>query len=88
LALTSSSTYADAIAQYDNNLAWDGDITKARLALEAIRWLLVHRPSATTREGHSLNYANLDAERKALSEFCAARGTEQAGFVRARARLD
>ena len=43
MALTSSSTIANAEDQYLDNLLWDGDSDKAQNCLEAIRFLLVKR---------------------------------------------
>ena len=69
MALTSASTLTNALAQYNDNLLWDGDVTKARLALEAIRWLLANRPAQTTREGVGINYADLAEEKKKLQQI-------------------
>ncbi len=66
MALTSASSITDALAQYNDNLLWDGNVTKARLALEAIRWLLINRPQATGREGVSIDYTDLAAEKEKL----------------------
>ena len=56
MALTSSSTQANALAQYNNNLDWEGDITKATDALEAVRWLLVNRPATLSKNDRTVNY--------------------------------
>jgi hypothetical protein len=86
MALTSASTYADAVAQYNDNLSWEGDATKAAAALEAIRWLLINRPTATSRTGRSINYASLEGEKKRLEEFVAVASTSvnRATFTRGR----
>ena len=69
MALTSASTLTNALAQYNDNLLWDGDITKARLALEAIRFLLINRPQRTGRESVAIDYADLAEEKKKLQQI-------------------
>jgi len=69
MSLTSSSTRANALAQYNDNLTWEGNATKAALALEAIRWLLVNRPSRIAESSRSLDYESLIDEKKRLEEF-------------------
>ena len=59
MSITSASTVADVLAQYDNNLAWRDDKAKAVLCLEAIDWLLVHRPNAQSMGGRTLGYESL-----------------------------
>jgi len=39
MALDSTTTLTTALAQLNNNLAWDGSPAKAADALEAVRWL-------------------------------------------------
>lgn len=46
MGITSSSTLQDVVGQYNDNLAWENNPTKAALALEAVRWLIVNRPSS------------------------------------------
>ena len=86
MALTSSSTYANAIAQYNDNLSWEGDSAKALLTLEAIRWLLVNRPQSTSRSGRSVNYATLSEEKIKLETFVNNQGSSvtRAPFTRGR----
>lgn len=83
MALTSASTIDDALNQYNSNAGWDGDITKARLALEAVRFLLVNRPIETAAAEHRIQYAALEAERAALERFVGANRTDRASYVRA-----
>lgn len=67
MALDSSSTLPDALAQYNDNLAWEGNASKQILALEAVRWLIANRPvSNTTGDGRTINYADLRAEKARL----------------------
>lgn len=86
MAITSESTKAQVIAQYDNNLDWDGDPAKAALALAAIRWLLVHRPVSITAEGRTVNYSALETEKTNLEAFIARRGASvnRCSFTRGR----
>jgi len=70
MALTSSTTLSDALAQYNNNLSWEGSPTKAAAALEALRWLFVNRPvSNTTGDGRTINYAALEPEKARLETY-------------------
>ena len=89
MALTSSSTLANALAQYNDNLSWEGDITKATLFLEAIRWLLVNRPMSTSMQGRSINYNALETQKAEVAAYVAKHGSNvnRAGFTRGRALL-
>jgi hypothetical protein len=51
MALDSTSTIADAWAQYADNLSYDdgaGSLAKARLFRHACRWLLAHLPQQSS----------------------------------------
>ena len=91
MSLSSSSTLADALAQYNDNLSWEGDVTKATAALEAVRWLLINRAQTMAGGGQQLNYGSLENEKKKLEAFVSsassAAAAARAGFVRAGARL-
>ena len=89
MALTSSSTLTDALAQYNDNLSWDGDRTKAQNALEAVRWLLANRAQSQSIAGLNINYADLRDEKRKLEMFVSAAksGAQRASFVRGRALL-
>jgi len=69
VSLSSSSTLDDALAQYNNNLAWDGDIAKASAALEAVRWILVNRPKIVSTNDRNINFESLYNERDRLEPF-------------------
>ena len=86
MALTSTSTLSDALAQYNDNLSWDGDATKATAALEAIRWLLINRPQGTSRNGRTVNYAALEVEKAELEDYVNEFGANanRVGFTRAK----
>ena len=86
MALTSSSTLADALAQYDDNLSWEGSASKAVLYLEAIRWLLVHRAQSSTMQGRTLSYTALETEKAGVAAYVSKHGlnVNRAGFVRGR----
>jgi len=75
MSLTSSSTLATALAQYNDNLSWDGSPAKAVLALEAVRWLLINRAESISGENESINYASIDSEKGKLESYIAAAGT-------------
>ncbi len=87
MALDSSSTRTQVLAQYNDNLSWDGNPTKAALALEAIRWLLINRPVGMTQDGKGgVNYASIEAEKTKLEKYVADFGSSvnKAAFVKAR----
>lgn len=69
MAITSDSTQNEVLDQYNNNLTWEGNITKATLALAAVRWLLVNRPEGMTVNGRSHNYSALEQEKEQLENF-------------------
>ena len=69
MSLTSASTLDDALAQYNDNLSWDGDISKATAALAAVRWLLVNRPKVIATNDRSINFELLVAEQARLEKF-------------------
>jgi hypothetical protein len=87
--ITSSSTFAEVKAQYNDNLDWDGDITKARLALAAVRWLLVNRPASGSEQGRNFQYEQLSAEKDRLTAFVDSKSTGRvrAAFISGRALL-
>ncbi|MDD2777876.1 MAG: hypothetical protein WC372_08240 [Candidatus Neomarinimicrobiota bacterium] len=91
MALTSASSYADAVAQYMDNLSWDGDVTKARAALEAIRYLQLTRATRNTAaDGRSLDYEGLAETRRQIEEFLAIYDTTnrpRCSFTRGKAIL-
>lgn len=90
MTLTSSSTFADARAQWNDNLLWEGSPAKAANALEAIRWLLVNRAEASTADGRSTNFASLESEKKKLEDYVGITNTtaksRRASFVKCRMR--
>ena len=75
MSLTSSSTRQNAIDQYNDNLNWQGNASKAVLALEAVRWLLVNRPQDIRESNRSLSYESLMDEKRRLEEYVALHGS-------------
>lgn len=69
MSLSSSSTLDDALAQYNDNLSWDGDVTKAQNALEAVRWILVNRPNIVATNSRNISFESLAAEQVKLESF-------------------
>lgn len=69
MSLTSSSTIANALAQYNDNILWEGDTTKAQNCLEAIRFLLVNRPSRIAQQDNSLDYESLAGQKVELQNY-------------------
>lgn len=89
MALSSSSTLADALAQYDDNLSWEGDVAKATLFLEAIRYILAHRPQTSSIQGRSLSYTALEVEKVAVAEYVQKFGASvnRSSFIRGKMRV-
>lgn len=90
MALTSASTYSDAIAQYKDNLSWEGDLAKARLFREAIRWLLLERPTRSNNaDGSGLDRESLKGSLDEVTAYLHTADTStrpRASFVQGRAR--
>jgi hypothetical protein len=86
MALTAASTLVDAKAQLNANLAWDGDITKASAALEAIRWILANRPQIIATNNRSINFESLQNMETELRGFVSMHGdsVNRASFTRGR----
>lgn len=58
-----------ALTQYNENLDWDTSVTKARLALSALRFLRVNRAQNLSHVNSGLTYAAIDAEIKEILEY-------------------
>lgn len=71
MALDSTSTLDDALAQYNDNLSWDGNAARAALALAAVRWILVNRPRIIATNDRNINFDSLAAEKEKLEAFVA-----------------
>ena len=86
MSLTSASTIADALNQYNNNLSWEGDITRAANALEAVRYILANRPKMIASEERNVNYDSLAQEKEKLEAYVARSSSAvgRAGFTRGR----
>lgn len=82
MALSSTSTVADALAQYNDNLDWQDSQDKAKLALAAVRFLLVNRPGSMSVAGRSLTLETLKEEKKNLEQFLGATQTRSNGRSR------
>lgn len=90
--ITSTSTLAEVLGVYADNIDWDGNVTKARLALAAVRWLLANRiQSIRTESGRQMSYESLLDEKKSLEAFLTtadpARRASRTSFVQGRMRL-
>ena len=86
MTLTSSSTIADALNQYNNNLSWEGDITKATNALEAVRYILANRPKMIASGERNVNFDSFASEKEKLEGYVgrASSAVSRAGFTRGR----
>lgn len=76
MALTS---IAVALAQYAENALWHESAAKASLALEALRYLRLHRAQAMGHTGSSLSYEAIESEIKSIEGFLGITGTTAPG---------
>jgi hypothetical protein len=88
MALTSSSTYTNAIAQYNDSLRWWASESAAKNHLEAIEWLIGNRAGSMSDGGSSLNYDDLENKRRDLVRFLGLNTstTSRAHFTRGRSQ--
>lgn len=83
------ASYSAALTQLDENLAWDGNRTKALLFVEAVRYLRVHRPLQNSGGGRSFTYESLKDDFKDAVKFINATDTtNQAKFIMGRAKYE
>jgi hypothetical protein len=87
MALTSASTFTDAMAQYNNSLRWWESSATASSLLEAVEWLLANRALFSSASGTSVSFSSLEALRaKLIAEVSSATSARpRAYFVQGRA---
>lgn len=77
-----------ALTQYDTYAVWEGSPAYAALFLEAVRYLLAHRPSATSINSRNISYTDLRDQEKSASAYLLKMGSTanaaRASFVRGR----
>lgn len=69
MSLTHTSTVKDALNQYNDNLSWEGSVTKAQSALEAVRWILANRPNIIASGERNVRFDDLQSEKEKLETF-------------------
>ena len=86
MSLTSASTIEDAINQYNDNLSWEGDVTKATNALEAVRYILANRPKIIASAERNISFDSMAAEKVKLEVFVGRSGSNvnRSKFTRGR----
>jgi hypothetical protein len=86
MALSSNSTLDDALAQYNDNLSWEGDANTAAAALEAVRFLLVNRPSRIASNNRNVDFESLAEEKRKLEKYLghASPNVNRCSFTRGR----
>lgn len=86
MSLTSASTITDALNQYKNNLAWEGSVTKAQDALEAVRFILAVRPKVIATGDQNINFESLQQEKEKLEAIVGKLGSavNRSSFTRGR----
>lgn len=58
-----------ALSQYDASAAWYDSHATAKLRLEAIEYLMTHRPSRSGDQGSSLDFEAMAEQAKAIKAF-------------------
>jgi hypothetical protein len=58
-----------ALNTYSCNLDWDTSADKARLALNAIRYLLINRPLTSALSGVNISFSDLQNEKTAIESY-------------------
>ena len=87
MSLTSSSTLAQAVDQYKDNLSWEGNLTKAQAALEALRFIRLERPAAMGQFEMNIRHEEIAGEIERLQAFVKVGSSSRASFVRGRPRV-
>lgn len=89
MSLTSASTIEDALDQYNDNLSWEGSVTKAQNALEAVRYILASRPKMIASGERNVNFDSLQGEKEKLETFVKNFGSNvnRSSFTRGRMLL-
>lgn len=75
MALDSNSTLADAYAQFNDNLSWEGDIARARNCLAAVRWIIGNRPIFVADDVKRINFDSMERMQERLESYLAVHGT-------------
>jgi len=88
MALTSTSTLADALAQYKASLRWWTSTELAADLYEAVLYLLACKPETIAVADQSVNFASLEPLRAKLESVVLNCDTSRrtASFVRGRVR--
>ncbi len=66
------ASITEALTQYNANLNWQDSTASARLALEAIRYLMVNRGKLLQDEGSRVDFDSLAGESAKLEKFLGA----------------
>jgi len=82
----STLTLETALAQYNENLDWDSDAGKARLALSALRFLEANRAFRLDHAGSGLTFADLAKRISAIEAFLYSTSATRTSFTSARSR--
>ena len=86
MSLTSASSITDAIAQYNDNLLWEGDAAKSRSCLEAIRFILANRALRMASDSESFDFESLQAQAQKIEGYLAGSTTtvQRTSFIQGR----
>jgi len=89
MSLTHISTVEDALNQYNDNLSWEGSVTKAQSALEAVRYILANRPNIIASGERNVRFDDLQSEKEKLEKFIGKFGgnVNRCSFTRGRMLL-
>lgn len=79
------ASLTDALAQYNANLLWEGSISKARLLLESIRWLMGNRAMVNESDSVQMEWVSLSEMEKSVASFVTTQSGSRSTFTRGRA---
>lgn len=66
------TSVTEALAQYAAALPWQASRTAAESALDAVRYLLVHRAQTLSDAQTTFSYQSLESEKASLEKFLGA----------------
>lgn len=86
MALSSSSTIDDAVAQYRDSCGWQGSgsVSTARDFAEACRWLTQASPTGVSAKGISVSGGDLTAQLERVDAWLEANAPTRRGVTRVR----
>jgi hypothetical protein len=82
------ATLSDAMTQLNANLNYEDSAASAKLALEAVRYILANRPAMTGGAGVTTNFASLEKLEERIAAAVRTSSTRRCSFTRGTLRYD